>query len=164
MSARLTTSRRAFLLAAGLSTAMLSKGSAAEGEPGAPPTLIKRAYDPTAPFDMDDPAAIQDIEWRVTEMVDATIPEDTFISLTFGKDGAFYGGACNRFRGSYRVQRSSLSFGSVAGTLMACPEPQMTLERTLFETLGRVKGYSLARAGSLRLIDAGDAALIVAWP
>ena len=126
-------------------------------------TILMAAYVPSAPFDMDDPQVLQDIEWRITEMVDAQIPDDIVVTLTFGRDGAFYGGACNRFRGAYHLQRNSLSFGRVAGTLMACPEPQMTVERKLFETLDRVKGFTVTRAGSLWLRDSEGNALIVAW-
>jgi len=50
-------------------------------------------------------------------------------TLTLTKDGKVSGDSgCNRYVGGYTISGSSITFGPLAGTLMACPDPQMKAE------------------------------------
>jgi heat shock protein HslJ len=56
--------------------------------------------------------------------------------LDFGEDGQVSGIlGCNSFSGSYSLKAGKMVFSSLASTLMACPEPQMTQEIMAFQVL-----------------------------
>ncbi len=61
--------------------------------------------------------------------------------IVFGDDGKVSGSmGCNRFSGSFSQKGDSITFGPIAATEMACPEPQMTQESSAFQVLvGSVK-------------------------
>lgn len=61
-----------------------------------------------------------------------------------GRVSGFSG--CNRFMGSYTLDRDSVLFGPLAGTMMACPEPEMAIE----------KAFLGALTGTLRYAISGD--------
>jgi len=61
-----------------------------------------------------------------------------------GRVSGFSG--CNQYTGAYTLDRDSLVIGSLAGTMMACPEPQMALEKAVKSGL----------AGTLRHAITGD--------
>jgi heat shock protein HslJ len=61
-----------------------------------------------------------------------------------GRVSGFSG--CNRFMGSYTLDRDSVLIGPLAGTMMACPEPQMAIE----------KAFLGALTGTLRHAISGD--------
>jgi heat shock protein HslJ len=69
---------------------------------------------------------------------------------------AGYGG-CNRLGGSYMLEGSSLRFGPLAGTMMACANG-MDAEKAYLEALARVAGWRI-RGVHLELLDAGGAVL-----
>ena len=50
---------------------------------------------------------------------------------------------CNGMMGEFNQRGSALTFGRVAGTLMACPPPLGDLERTLAQTLETVQSYRI---------------------
>ena len=54
---------------------------------------------------------------------------------------------CNHYGGPYTVEGSSLSFGDLASTEMACPEPIMTIESRYLQALTTVQRYELAPSG-----------------
>lgn len=64
-------------------------------------------------------------------------------------------GGCNRITGSYRLQGSELTFGPLAGSMMACADG-MDLEQEFLETLPRATGWRIAGV-HLELTDAGGA-------
>jgi heat shock protein HslJ len=53
---------------------------------------------------------------------------------------------------SYDLRGDSLTFGPMAGTLMACPQGMET-EKAFFESLGRVKHWKIVEQ-RLELLDA----------
>ncbi|MFD7495644.1 META domain-containing protein [Streptomyces sp. NPDC059832] len=92
------------------------------------------------------PAPLTGITWTVTSLVSgptaSSLPAGTerTARLSFGKDGSVRGTlGCNSFRGNATVTGSTVTFGRLDGTKMMCPDPRMTLERTLLAMLdGRV--------------------------
>jgi putative lipoprotein len=61
-------------------------------------------------------------------------------------------GGCNRITGSFEQAGDRLSFGKMAGTLMACPAG-MDIERRFFDALGRTSRARISRQ-HLELLDA----------
>ncbi len=60
---------------------------------------------------------------------------------------------CNRFNGTYTRNGAELRFSGVAATMMACPEPAMTLERQILQALGQVTEFRIS-SGRLTLLGA----------
>jgi len=59
---------------------------------------------------------------------------------------------CNNFFGSYELNGSSLKFGPVGSTRMACPDLQMSLETEVFIALDKTRSWDI-RDGVLLLLD-----------
>jgi heat shock protein HslJ len=79
--------------------------------------------------------------------------------IEFARDRASGNDGCNMFTGSYETNGSSLTFGQLAGTLMACPGAADEVARKVTAALGRVRSYTLA-GDALRLEDAGGRTLL----
>jgi len=92
-------------------------------------------------------------EWRIVSVGDDTLAGDANATLGFDAEGGFFGRLCNSFRGGYTTEGSTISFGKVAATLMACPEPQASQERTLFAAFESVSAYRIGEDGTLALLD-----------
>ncbi len=75
--------------------------------------------------------------------------------VTFGSDGSISGTlGCNRFAGNYTARDGQLSIGSIASTLMYCPDPAgvMDQEQRVFELFPLTAGYTVA-GSTLALLD-----------
>ena len=64
---------------------------------------------------------------------------------------------CNQFGGTYAVDGDTVSFGPLAGTLMACPEPLDALERDLVKVLAAPRQWQIA--GQTLTLRDGDTVL-----
>lgn len=118
-------------------------------------------------FSADEAVAIEGVEWTVTQLLDdaqlALLPEDVQVTLQL-LDGQAAGNAgCNRYFGTYVLQGESLTFGPMAATEMACPEPRMTIEGTWLTTLGTVTGWT-SIDGQLQLVDGSGGTVAVLEP
>ncbi len=74
-----------------------------------------------------------------------------------GRISGFSG--CNRFMGGYTVDRDKLVIGNLAGTMMACPEPEMALERAVHGALTGTLRYAIS-ADRLTLTPESGAPLV----
>lgn len=80
-------------------------------------------------------AALEGATWRLVSLPGhdaaalATIQGGVSVTFADGSLQAFAG--CNRLRGSYAIEGDQLRLGPVAGTMMACPEPAMTVENAV---------------------------------
>lgn len=84
--------------------------------------------------------------------VPSTVTADaTFIGTTVSGSGG-----CNVFSGSYTASGASLTFGPLATTMMACPEPQSTVETAYLAALGTAATYT-ATDTALTIYDASGA-------
>lgn len=77
-------------------------------------------------------------------------PEQAEIGFT-AEGGLFASVGCNRMIGGYARHGGMLSFGQMASTLMACPDPLEAEERRLRALLAEVDGYALDGAGGMAL-------------
>ncbi len=108
-----------------------------------------------------EPARLIDGGWRVDTIKGVQLPEGAEVTLAFdAATGAVFGkSACNRYRGDFTLTGEGLSFGPAAGTMMACPDDLMAVERAFLATLETIERFDLAEDGTLELI-ATDEALI----
>jgi heat shock protein HslJ len=81
-------------------------------------------------------------------------PEGVSVTLAF-EDGQAHGSSgCNTYSGGYEAQDDgSISFGALAGTMMACDEARMALESAYLTALGAVSAFTVD--GSLQLSGDG---------
>jgi heat shock protein HslJ/uncharacterized lipoprotein YbaY len=107
------------------------------------------------------PARLLDGGWRVDHIKGVMLPEGAEVTLAFdAATGAVFGtSACNRYRGGFTLTGEGLTFGPAAGTMMACPDDLMAVERAFLATLESIERFDLAENGTLELIS-GDEALI----
>ncbi len=88
--------------------------------------------------------------WDLVEWSGKALPQGKPLRLDFdaatGRFSTETG--CNRAAGTYTVKGSSLRLGNrkggFASTLMACPEPAMTMERAYVDSLSAVTRYGIS--------------------
>ena len=65
-------------------------------------------------------------------------------SITFQDDGTISGSSgCNSFGGEYKVDGDQITFSGLASTLMACSDPLMTQEGTVFKVLDGTASHKI---------------------
>ena len=75
-------------------------------------------------------------------------------SLKFGADGQVNGNmGCNSFGGEFTQKDRQITFGALASTLMACPEPQMSQESASFAILTGSVNFTID-GDTLTIMDA----------
>ena len=85
--------------------------------------------------------------WRLTALgdhspgVDETQMRPVTAHFEGGRISGFSG--CNQYIGGYTLNRDNVVIGSLAGTLMACSEPQMALEKAVMGALTGTLGYAI---------------------
>jgi heat shock protein HslJ len=112
--------------------------SSGPSSPSSPPTR-SAASSPT----------LTETHWNLTELdgdpVNAAAPDaQPYIYLHADGDKLSGSGGCNRLFGSFDLSGSSLSFHSVASTLMACANNSMQHEPELLEALKLATGYRIS--------------------
>ncbi len=91
-------------------------------------------------------------EWQLREMnghaVDAKELKGP-ITIEFDEEEDRFSSAsgCNRLNGSFKLSGSELNIKPGPMTMMACPEPAMSLEQEFVKMLGTVDGYRIEGAG-----------------
>ena len=81
----------------------------------------------------------------IAEEINGSPAADRVVSwLRLGEDGRAQGqGGCNSYTGTYKLEDGVLTFGPLASTRRACPEPQMSQEERFFAALAAVKAARL---------------------
>ena len=92
------------------------------------------------------PEALEGVSWILTQFVaedGSTQIVDVGVSAEF--DGSTISGVsgCNRYNASYEASGDEISFGPIAGTQMACPEPQMSVETRYVQLLESVATFEV---------------------
>ncbi|MGB8330138.1 MAG: META domain-containing protein [Polyangiales bacterium] len=103
------------------------------------------------------PVTLEDTTWALLELNGKTIDVQVndkapYLELNSKKASAYGFGGCNRFFGSYETSGSSLTFGAVGATRMACPEG-MDQEQELFIAIGSTTRYEIHGAKLLLFAD-----------
>lgn len=101
------------------------------------------------------PSAVEGTTWELvaaaSQHPDGPLPEVN-VQLRL-EDGSVSGSdGCNRVIGSYTLDGDVISFGELAGTMMACPEPPDAMERAARYVA------SLQSGATVEVVEAGDGA------
>jgi heat shock protein HslJ len=127
-------------------------------------TLIEVvSQEPVAAEAADAAGATEDLAlegptWQLTGVADAdgvvnATPEGVEATATFA-DGVVSGSSgCNNYSAAYTLDGDSLTIMPGPMTMMACPEPQMTVEQQLMAAFGATAAYEIAD-GELHLLNA----------
>ena len=112
-----------------------------------------------------DGTTLESVTWQLTRVVYAdrqmhAVPDPIEVTATFAKGVVSGNGGCNRYTASYVVDGGKLTIGSAATTMMACPEPQTSIEQPFMSALAMTMGYKIEE-GQLTLLDAGGQAIAV---
>jgi heat shock protein HslJ len=101
--------------------------------------------------------------WVASEIAGAALAEGVEVTLAFDTAGARISGksACNRYFAGFALTGEGLSFDPAAGTMMACPDDLMAVERAFLDLLPTVSRFDVTEAGDL-VLYAGDAAVLTA--
>ncbi len=92
-------------------------------------------------------------------------PKPAFLQMQ-EKDGVasvFGNGGCNSFRGPYTLEGSSLAFGRLVTTMMACPPPGMEQETRFLRALDAVASYEIRGTWLVLSGPDGELAALEAW-
>jgi heat shock protein HslJ len=109
------------------------------------------------------PTAIEGSTWRlarlpgIEERVLMSSPRGVTVRFEAGRVDGFSG--CNQFMGTYSIDHDRVTFGPLAGSMMACPEPEMALEAAVRTALAGTLRFVVAEDG-LRLTPESGAALV----
>jgi heat shock protein HslJ len=124
-------------------------------------TLIEVvSQDAVAMTEMADSAAaaLEGPTWQLTGVANANgavsaVPEGVAATATFA-DGRVSGSSgCNNYSAAYTLDGDNLTIMPGPMTMMACSEPQMTVEQQLMAALGATVAYEIAN-GELHLLNA----------
>jgi len=110
----------------------------------------------------DEPAAAPAIvgSWLAEDFGGGGVIDDLQSTLTIAADGTVTGhSGCNGFGGTATIAADKITFGPLAGTLMACAEAVMDQERKFHDALERTASFSIDAQGKLVLHDAAGAEL-----
>lgn len=104
---------------------------------------------------------LEGTDWTLTRVGAATVAAAAGarapnLKLAERRAGGFAG--CNRFGGAYEVAGTSLRFGPMVATRMACMSGG-ELEQSYLDSLVAVRGWQIA-GNRLTLVSAGGAALL----
>ncbi len=93
--------------------------------------------------------------WLAEDFGGAGVIDDLQSTLTIAADGGVTGhSGCNGFGGTATIEDDKLSFGPLAGTLMACAEAVMDQERKFYSALEATAAFRIdTETGKLFLLD-----------
>jgi heat shock protein HslJ len=99
--------------------------------------------------------------WALSELGRKSVMSGTNISALFTSGGKVSGSAgCNQYTGSYTASGSSITFSTIASTMMMCDTPVMVQETAYLNALKDAKTYSV-KSNQLSLFDASGSTLAV---
>jgi len=105
----------------------------------------------------DDSIELPGTFWMLVELGGSAPAGDAKPTLVFGADGSVSGNSgCNTFNGPVTIDGSTLGFGPLATTRMACPEPAMSVESAY---LAGLDGASTWRMDGSQLVLEGATTL-----
>ncbi|MDP1775643.1 MAG: META domain-containing protein, partial [Moraxellaceae bacterium] len=92
--------------------------------------------------------------WQVKSIRGKALPDTVKVTISLDEERVYGTSGCNRYFGSYQLTGEGLSFGQIAGTLMACiDEKASQAEREFLPALGDVRRFDIGAKGELMLFD-----------
>lgn len=130
--------------------------------PPAPPP--KTAASSAAATPAETTSTLAGTQWVLSTLNGNPPIAGTEITLDFGDDGSVSGtDGCNRYMGSYTEAGDALTFGPLAGTMMACPDDISNQAKTFQDALAVTRQFT-ASSESLSLIHTGSAVIATFTP
>lgn len=104
-------------------------------------------------------ATLEGVNWRLMVLPGQIVPVGNNLPTARFEGGRVSGfSGCNRFSGGYTVDRDKLTIGNLAGTMMACPEPTMAVEKAFLGALsGTLASSVVGNRLSLTPVAGGNA-------
>lgn len=91
-------------------------------------------------------------EWKIEDINNRGIIDNSYLTITFNEDGRVYGSAsCNRYSSNYELTNENLVFSHSLVTKMACPEALMNQEQHFLEVLNEINQFDINENGALIL-------------
>jgi heat shock protein HslJ len=114
-----------------------------------------------------DAAGIEGIQWYLTEVGGSPVSpmaddKQPHILLDPEEKQATGFAGCNNFFGRYELDGSSLTFGPMGATRMACPDLETGLETSVFKALESTRKWKI-EGGDLLLLDTHDVLARFSW-
>lgn len=102
-----------------------------------------------------DADSLTGTSWLVEDIAGGGVIDRSAATVEFPEPGRVGGNAsCNRYMGGYELDGDSITFGNLAGTMMACPEALMNQEQRFHQAMGSVTGWRIdSDTGLLHLLD-----------
>lgn len=119
--------------------------------PAASPTASPRPGD----------ATLAGTSWTLRSIGGTDLPAGVSVTLDMTADQASGTSGCNQYGGSYAVDGADISFGPMAVTEMACPDPQMAVEAAYLAALTAATTWAIpadASVGTELTISGADPA------
>lgn len=106
-------------------------------------------------------AALEKATWRLTDLPGQTLSADqgrNAVTVNFEAARVQGFSGCNQFTGSYTLDGERLVLGTLVGTMMACPEPEMSVENQFLKAFSGAFEVNVAvNALTLTPANGGDA-------
>ncbi len=96
--------------------------------------------------DASGPESLEGQTWVLTQFVaEDGSTEIVQVGVDAEFDGSTVSGVsgCNQYNANYEASGNEISFGPIAGTEMACPEPQMSVETRYLELLATIATFEV---------------------
>lgn len=109
-----------------------------------------------------DPAALEGHEWALDSLLGTGGQDETVsVSVTATFDGSTISGnsGCNQYNATYEATGDQISFGPIAGALMACPDPAGSTEQQYLALLDGVATYAVD-GSTLTMFDADGTSVL----
>ena len=101
-------------------------------------------------------------EWRLTSRTGhdaaALASINRPVVMRFRSEEVSGSTGCNGFGGTYAIDKGRITFGPLMGTMMACPQPAMSIESAVRKALTGAVPYTLA--GDTLTISAGGTTMV----
>jgi heat shock protein HslJ len=81
--------------------------------------------------------------WSLRSIGGTDLPGGVIVTLDLTGDQASGTSGCNQYGGSYTVDGSSITFGPMAVTEMACPDPQMSVEAAYLSAIAAATTWAI---------------------
>lgn len=105
---------------------------------------------------------LPETSWLAEDIRGGGVLDRLQTTLSFVSEGSVAGtGGCNRYSGPVEIKGSSIRFGTLAATMMACPPAAMQQEQRFFDALAEAKEWQRTPERKLILLDGSGRKVVV---
>ena len=106
---------------------------------------VNHKHSANAPATNPAPISLPGTAWDLKDLAGTPVLPNSHPTLTFPEPGKTAGnGSCNRFMGSVEISSSTIKFGALASTRMACAPAELGVQEGKYlKALGAASHYAL---------------------